>query len=320
MKAKARANANIALIKYWGKSNEELALPTNSSLSLTLDQFYTETEVEFIEDLAEDSFYLDNKEDKVTLKKVSKFLDLFREAKNVNYRAIVKSVNYVPTAAGLASSASAFAALGAAANEALNLGLSKEELSTFVRKGSGSATRSVYGGLVQWEKGYDDKSSFAIEIDDADWDIGMIAVIVNSEEKEISSREGMKHTIETSPFYKEWPIEAEKDLILIKEAIKDRDFERMGAIAENNALKMHATMMSANPSIIYFEPDSIRAINIVKELRKSGISAYFTMDAGPNVKIICRLSDSQKIKEYLLKDFKEENIIISKPGKGIEII
>lgn len=320
MKAKARANANIALIKYWGKSDEELALPTNSSLSLTLDQFYTETEVEFIEDLAEDIFYLDNKEDKETLKKVSKFLDLFRKEKNINYRAIVKSENFVPTAAGLASSASAFAALGAAANEALGLNLSKENLSTFVRKGSGSATRSVYGGLVQWEKGYDDKSSHAIEIDDANWDIGMIAVIVNSEEKEVSSREGMKHTIETSPFYKEWPKEAEKDLVLIKEAIKEHDFIKMGEIAENNALKMHATMMSANPSIVYFEPDSIRAINIVKELRKTGINAYFTMDAGPNVKIICRLSDSKVIKERLLKDFKEECIIVSKPGKGIEII
>lgn len=320
MKAKARANANIALIKYWGKSNEELALPTNSSLSLTLDQFYTETEVEFSEEFSEDIFYLDNKEDKETLKKVSKFLDLFREAKNINYKAVVKSENFVPTAAGLASSASAFAALGAAANESLNLGLSKEELSTFVRKGSGSATRSVYGGLVQWEKGHDDRSSCAIRIDNADWDISMIAVIVNSEEKEISSREGMKHTIMTSPFYNEWPKEAEKDLVLIKEAIKNRDFDMMGSIAENNALKMHATMMSANPSIIYFEPDTLKAIKIVKELRKSGISAYFTMDAGPNVKIICRLSDSEKIKDRLLSDFSEENIIISKPGKGIEII
>ncbi len=320
MKAKARAYANIALIKYWGKENETLIIPNNSSLSLTLDQFYTETKVEFRDDIKEDEFYLDGLKDDKTLDKVSRFTDLFRTLKNINTRVMIKSENFVPTAAGLASSASAFAALGAALNEALELGLSKEDLSKLVRQGSGSATRSVYGGLVEWQKGNSHETSFAKKVDDGSWDLAMVAVLVNKNEKAISSREGMKQTILTSPFYKEWPQEAEKDLVLIKKAINQKDFDTMGKIAENNALKMHATMMSANPSIMYMEPDSLKAMNIVKDLREKNISAYFTMDAGPNVKVLCKYSEAQLIKDALLKEFKEEDIIISGVGSDVEII
>lgn len=320
MKAKARAHTNIALIKYWGKQNEELAIPMNSSLSLTLDKFYTETEVEFKSDILNDIFYLNGDQDDETLIKVSKFLDLFREANGIKDRAIVTSINKVPTAAGLASSASAFAALGAAANVASGLNLNDKQLSTFVRKGSGSATRSVYGGLVQWHQGDSDETSFAEPIDNADWDIGMVVVIVNSKEKKISSREGMKQTILTSPFYENWPKEAEKDLKAIKLAIKNRDFKSLGKITENSAMKMHATMLSANPSIMYFEPNSILVMQIVQQLRKEGIEAFFTMDAGPNVKILCRLSEAEAIKKRLMKDFKEEDIIVTGPGPGVKII
>lgn len=320
MKAKARAHANIALIKYWGKADEKLAIPNNSSLSLTLDSFYTETEVEFDENLESDIFYLDDKEDSETLVKVSKFIDLFRKEKGISTKAKITSYNYVPTAAGLASSASAFSALGVACNRALSLNMDDTLLSTFIRKGSGSATRSIYGGLVEWQKGHDDLSSHAIKVDDADFDIGMVIVIVNSEQKELSSREGMKITTETSPFYKEWPNEAEKDLVNIKAAIKKRDFDLIGEITENNAMKMHATMMSSNPSIIYMEPKSLVAINAVKKLRRAGISAYFTMDAGPNVKVLCKLSDAEKIKAELLNDFNEDEVIISKVGSSAHII
>lgn len=320
MKAKARAHTNIALIKYWGKQNEELAIPMNSSLSLTLDKFYTETEVEFKSDISKDIFYLNGEPDDETLIKVSKFLDLFRDAKGIKDRAIVTSINKVPTAAGLASSASAFAALGAAANIASGLNLNHKQLSTFVRKGSGSATRSIYGGLVQWYKGDSDETSFAQPVDDADWDIGMVVVIVNSKEKKISSREGMKQTVLTSPFYDMWPNEAEKDLKAIKIAIKNRDFKSVGKITENSAMKMHATMLSANPSIIYFQPNSILVMQIVQQLRKEGIEAFFTMDAGPNVKILCRLSQAEIIKKRLMENFREENIIITGPGPGVQII
>nr|WP_300002986.1 diphosphomevalonate decarboxylase [Tissierella sp.] len=320
MKAKARAHANIALIKYWGKSDEELSIPMNSSLSLTLDTFFTETEVEFTDRISHDLFYLNGIEDLDTLPKISKFLDLFREAQKIDKRAIVKSYNHVPTAAGLASSASGFAALAAAANSASGLNCASKELSTFARKGSGSATRSIYGGIVEWEKGFNNETSFAKKIDAANWDIGMVIVVVNSSKKKISSREGMKSTVLTSPLYASWAEESEKDLLAIKEAIFKQDFETMGEITERNALRMHATMLGAKPPIIYFQPKSVLVMQRVEELRESGIPCYFTMDAGPNVKILCRLSQSEIIKKRLLEDFNEEEVIISAPGPSVKII
>ena len=320
MKAKVRAYTNIALIKYWGKKDEELILPFNNSLSLSLKEFYTETKVEFRDDLEKDIFILDGHEDKKTLAKVSNFIDHFRNLKGIETRAYVSSVNHVPTAAGLASSASAFAALGGACNEALQLKLNDQELSTYVRLGSGSASRSVFGGLVEWHKGTSHETSFAEKIDDADFDIAMIAIIVNEKEKKVSSRSGMKNTVETSPYYPQWVNEAAEDLIDMKAAIKDQDVDRIGEIAEANALKMHATMMTSNPSIVYFEPKTLIAMNLVKEMRNEGITAYFTMDAGPNVKVICKSSQCDIIKERLLEEFKEEDLIISEPGYGLEVL
>ncbi|MCF6466113.1 diphosphomevalonate decarboxylase [Clostridium sp. Cult2] len=321
VKGKARAHANIALIKYWGKRNDRLVLPMNGSLSLTLDCFYTETEVIFKEDIEKDYFYLnDNIQDEVATNKISNFLDLFRKAVKINMPAVVKSINYVPTAAGLASSASGFAALAAAANVASGLNLNNKELSIYARRGSGSATRSIYGGLVEWQKGICNEDSYAVPIDDAKWDIGMVVVIVNAKEKLISSREGMKRTVETSPFYEDWVEGAEEDLKQIKVAIKKRDFEQMGLIAERNGLKMHATMLGANPPLSYWEPESVTVMQIVRELRKEGIPCYFTMDAGPNVKILCKLSESQKIKERLTQFFDKEQIIITGPGPGVTIL
>lgn len=320
MKAKARAHTNIALIKYWGKSDEDLSIPMNSSLSLTLDAFFTETEVEFTDGISKDKFYLNGVEDFEILAKVSKFLDLFRKKQNIGKRAIVRSVNHVPTAAGLASSASGFAALAAAANKASGLNCGSRELSTFARKGSGSATRSIYGGLVEWEKGWSDETSFAKEIDEASWDLGMVVVIVNRSKKKVSSREGMRSTVKSSPFYSVWPEESGKDLIDIKDAISKRDFEKMGYITERNALRMHATMLGASPPIMYFEPKSILVMQIVNELRDKGIPCFFTMDAGANVKILCRLSQSAIIKNRLIEDFNEDEIIISAPGPSVKII
>lgn len=320
-RGKARAHANIALIKYWGKKNDELVLPMNSSLSLTLDCFYTETEVVFDDNIEGDFFYLNNSiQDNHATLKVSKFLNLFRNKVGINTPAIVKSINYVPTAAGLASSASGFAALAAAANIASGLNYGPKELSMCARQGSGSATRSIYGGFVEWKKGTFEGDSYAIEIDDASWDIGMVVVVVNKREKAISSREGMKSTVATSPFYKAWVESAGEDLEQIKFAIKNRDFEQMGSIAESNGLKMHATMLGANPPLSYWEPESVVVMQIVRELRSEGIACYFTMDAGPNVKIICRLSQSNIIKARLEQIFETEQIIVTGPGPGMMVL
>lgn len=321
VRGKARAYGNIALIKYWGKRDEKNILPMNSSLSLTIECFYTETEVVFDDSLNEDYFYLnDELQDKTTTKKISDFIDLFRKAARINMKATVRSTNYVPTAAGLASSASGFAALAAACNHATRLNLSHRELSMYARRGSGSATRSIYGGFVEWKKGTNEEDSYAVPIDDAKWDIGMVIVIVNSKEKSVPSREGMKHTVSTSPFYKVWSNSAEEDVKEAKLAIKNRDFERLGLVTERNGLMMHATMLGAIPPLLYWEPDSILVIQVVRELRNEGIACYFTIDAGPNVKILCRLSESNKIKNRLKQIFDEEQIIVTGPGPGVVVL
>ena len=316
--AAVRAHTNIALIKYWGKRDEELFLPVNSSLSLTLDKLYTDTLVRFDPSLLKDEFILNGtKQDEKETSKISRFIDLFRDETRINYFVHVESINHVPTAAGLASSASAFAALAGAANIASGLHLEPQVLSTYARRGSGSSTRSLFGGFVEWNKGTSSKDSMAIPIDDADWDIGMVIVAVNTSEKKVSSREGMKRTVETSPFYTVWEETAETDLVDIKKAIAARDFQSLGEITERNGMKMHGTMLGANPPLSYWEPASIQAIQIVKQLREQGVMCYVTMDAGPNVKVLCRLSEANQIKKALLEKFTEEQLLITGPGKGI---
>lgn len=316
-----RAHTNIALIKYWGKENEELIIPMNNSLSLTLDAFYTETRVTFDESLKSDELYLDDTiQDFTALKKVKTVLDLVREKAKIHTKAKVESYNHVPTAAGLASSASGLAALAGAASLAADLDLSNIELSKLARRGSGSASRSIYGGFAEWQKGTDHDSSFAVPVDDAAWDIGMLFIIVNDKKKDVSSREGMRRTVETSPFYQGWLDSLDNDLSEMKQAIKNQDVHQVGAVAERNALKMHATTLGANPPFTYWSPDSMRAMEAVKELRKQGYSVHFTMDAGPNVKLICRQSQLAEIKSLLLSEFHETQLIEAKPGPGLHIV
>lgn len=318
-----RAHTNIALIKYWGKRNEELFLPMNSSLSLTLDAFYTDTKVTLESTLEEDVFFLDDVlQSKKETQKISRFLDLFRQEAQITTKVRVDSYNHVPTAAGLASSASAFAALSGAANEAFNLGFSPTKLSTFSRRGSGSSTRSLFGGFVEWKMGSDNdsSSSYAVPVDPADWDIAMLVIAVNTNKKKIASRIGMKQTVATSPFYPAWVESAASELKDMKKAIADHDFIRLGEITEANGMKMHGTMLGANPPISYWEPDSVKAIKKVQEIREQGLPCYVTMDAGPNVKVLCRQSDIEQIKEKLLNYFKPEQLITSKVGPGIQLL
>ncbi|GEK90502.1 diphosphomevalonate decarboxylase [Alkalibacterium kapii] len=316
-----RAHTNIALIKYWGKENENLIIPMNNSLSLTLDAFYTETNVTFDDDLKSDQLYLNgHMQDFNALIKVKTVLDLVRKKAGIKTKARVDSYNYVPTAAGLASSASGLAALAGSASRAAGLDLSSKDLSKLARRGSGSASRSIYGGFAEWQKGHSHETSFAVPVDAADWDIGMLFIVVNDKKKDISSREGMSRTVNTSPFYQGWLDTLDADLNTMKEAIKNQDVHKVGEIAERNALKMHATTLGAKPPFTYWSPDSIKAMDAVKQLRETGFSVHFTMDAGPNVKLICRQSELEDIKHHLLVDFKESQLISAKPGPGLHAI
>lgn len=316
-----RAHTNIALIKYWGKENEELIIPNNNSLSLTLDAFYTDTHVVFDRSLKEDVLILDGvTQDVTSLKKVQKVLNEVRRQADLTDKARVESINHVPTAAGLASSASGLAALAGAASDAAGLSLSPRELSKLARMGSGSACRSIYGGFAEWEKGHSHSSSYAVPIDEADWDICMLFIVVNDAKKEVSSRDGMKRTVDTSPFYEGWLQTLGSDLSEMKQAIKERSVQKVGEIAERNALKMHATTLGAQPPFTYWTAESMKAMDAVREIRKQNLTAYFTMDAGPNVKVICRQSEIKQIKQFMLDYFSKSQLIEAKPGPGLHLI
>ena len=316
-----RAHTNIAFIKYWGKENEELIIPMNNSLSLTLDAFYTDTQVTFDEALESDILFIDGEEqDETALKKASVILDLVRAEAGITAHAKIDSINHVPTAAGLASSASGLAALAGAASLAAGLDFSEKELSRLARRGSGSASRSIYGGFAEWEKGTNDMDSVAVPIDEADWDIGMIFIIVEDGRKDVSSTLGMRRVVETSPYYDAWVSSAGEDLVAIKSAISDQDIVAVGEIAERSALKMHALNLSANPPFNYWSPESISAMRKVSEFRDQGYPVYLTMDAGPNVKLICKASDMDELYESLLETYREDQLVIAKPGPGIQIL
>ncbi|MCK8634797.1 diphosphomevalonate decarboxylase [Apilactobacillus kunkeei] len=318
-KITARAHTNIALVKYWGKENEELIIPANSSLSLTLDEFYTDTSVHFDESLSSDEVTLNGKV--IEDEKITNFMDIIRKKANINAFARIESTNHVPTSAGLASSASAYAALAAAGSKAYGLNLSQKGLSRLARRGSGSATRSIFGGFAAWNKGTDDESSYGYSIENpVKMDINMIAIILDNQPKKISSRKGMKISIKTSPYYQSWIKQTTADFQMIEEAIKENDFTTLGKTAELNAMRMHSLTLSSDPSYLYINADSLKVINMVKELRENGVECYYTMDAGPNVKIICQSDKISAITDKLSDKFSNDQIKVSGPGEGIRYL
>lgn len=322
MKATAKAHTNIALIKYWGKRNEKLILPTNNSLSLTLDAFYTTTTVSFQDDLTKDVFILDGVEmTGKAYERVTTFLNLIRElAGKSQLFAHIESINHVPTAAGFASSASGFAALAAAASRAIGLELDDVELSRLTRQGSGSACRSIYGGFVEWQKGEreDGLDSYAVPIVSENyWDVRMAGVVLSDTMKDISSRDGMKRTVETSVFFSSWVESIPEDLKRIKQGIIDRDFELVGTIAEANCLKMHATTLGAQPPFTYWLDSTMRVMQAVRSMRAQGIPVYFTIDAGPNVKVLYLPEYEEKVRDLLQEIPGVTDVILSRAGHGI---
>lgn len=320
---KARAYTNIALIKYWGKKDDRLILPMNNSLSLTLDAFYTETSIQFTPELPADRFYLDGQlQNDAQTKKISSFLDIVRHKYDVPLFAEVTSKNFVPTAAGLASSASGLAALAGACNAALDLSLTSKELSRLARRGSGSACRSIFGGFAEWQKGDSDDTSYAVQVSSDSWEdeLAMLFVLVDDAQKDVSSRDGMKRTVETSVFYQGWLTAAAEDLITAKQAIKEKNFVSLGETAEANALRMHATTLGAMPPFTYWSPDSLKAMNLVRACRAEGISCYFTMDAGPNVKVLVQKKNQARLLAQFTEQFSENQLVMASAGPGIEIL
>lgn len=317
MKYTVRANSNIALVKYWGKKDEKLKTPLNNSISMTLDSLYTTTSAEIWD---KDEVYFSGHEiSEKEQAKIIKLIDILRTDHGINKRVKINTENNFPTASGLASSASGFAALAFAANKVFELNLSDIEISKYARLGSGSACRSIYGGFSEWLKGdkADGSDSYAIQVkNEHHWDISMLVVIVDDNKKDKGSTEGMELTVKTCPFYPAWLETISNDLHEVRQGIINQDLERVGLTMEHNCLKMHATMMTTLPSVIYWKPATLEIIQKVKELRELGLPCYFTIDAGANVKILCENYNVNRLKDYLRPSQGIKNMIWCKPGSA----
>jgi diphosphomevalonate decarboxylase len=323
--ATAVAYPNIALIKYWGKRDEEFMLPMTSSLSMTLDVYPTTTTVEVQPECGRGGSDVVRIAGKPASEpftaRVVQFLDLIRTRAKRSAPATVETRNAGPTGAGLASSASGFAALAAAACAAYQLHTDERELSRLARRGSGSASRSVFGGFVMWHSGTaigaaGDAESYAERIDVA-LDLALVVVVVESRSKQISSRMAMRHTVSTSPLYRAWADASNDDLVAMRAALAAGDFQVAGAIAEGNAMGMHATMLAARPAVRYLSAASLSVIDRVGEIRNAGIPAYLTMDAGPNVKVLCLRDDAPRIAASLAELACVHSVVVAHPGPGV---
>jgi diphosphomevalonate decarboxylase len=318
--ASAVAHANIALIKYWGKRQEELNLPAVGSISLTLDSLRTETTIHFDKGLQADHLELNGKAvSGISLQRVSNFLDCVDSARPY---ASVESTNNFPTAAGLASSASGFAALALSASAALGQDLSPQALSKLARQGSGSAARSVFGGFAEMRCGDGSKGDedYAVPLFDEDyWNIRMLIAITSTEKKSVGSTEGMNHTAQTSPYYDSWVHSQPSDLKEMRAALKAKDFEKAGELTEYSCFKMHGLAMSARPALFYWNDATIEAIRIIRDLRRNGTAAYITIDAGPQVKILCLPEAVDDVKQALETVDGIKKILVCRPGPAAAI-
>lgn len=319
--ASARAGANIALVKYWGKRDQRLNLPAAGSLSVTLEALHTDTTVTVDGSLSGDRFVLDGVEQRAG--RVGAVLELLRSLADDPRPCRVDSVNSFPTGAGLASSASGFAALVVAAARAYGLDLPRHRLSELARRGSGSAARSIFGGFVAMAAGERDDGADAVArpllAADA-WPLEVVVAVTDSAGKAVGSSDGMNHTMRSSPYYPAWVESVPDDLELARAAIERRDFEALGEVAEHSALKMHASMLAARPGLIYFNPGTIACLHRVRELRRAGTATFFTVDAGPQVKALCLPGEGKRVAASLESVPGVSTVIVSGLGTSAVII
>jgi diphosphomevalonate decarboxylase len=320
--AKARAGANFALIKYWGKADARLNVPAVGSISITLDALHTTTEVAFDPGLAADELVLNGKRREEDVAKISACLDLLRARAGTDARARVSSVNNFPTGAGLASSASGFAALVRAAEAALGLELPARERSILARQGSGSAARSIFGGFVEMRAGTaaDGGDSFAEPLlDGGAWPLEVVIAVTAKGEKEIGSRSGMTRSATTSPYYPAWIAGQPADLATARGAIAARDFGVLAEVAEHNCMKMHAAAMATQPPLVYWNGATVECLHAVRRMRAAGVPVFFTIDAGPQVKAVCAPGARGQVESLLRQVPGVVDILTSRLGPGAEL-
>jgi diphosphomevalonate decarboxylase len=319
----AQAQPNIALVKYWGKRDTTLNLPMVSSLSITLDTLRTRTRVRFDASLPEDRFLLDGRFEAAQLGRVTRCLDLLRARVGVNMRAAVDSENNFPTSAGLASSASGFAALVVAADAALGLKLSDADKAIYARRCSGSAARSIFGGYVEWARGQraDGLDSVARSLLPAGaWPLRVVVAVTSRREKDVGSTEGMNRTVSTSPYLRAWTETQEHDLADARAAISARDFERLAAVSEHSCLKMHALMLATRPGLLYWNGATVECLHHIRVLRAQGVPVFFTVDAGPHVVAVCEPAATARVRASLRQVSGVLDVIETGIGEGAQVL
>lgn len=323
MKRTAVAHPNIALAKYWGKQPFLHNLPAVPSLSVTLAGMATKTTVDFREDLAADELWLNGAPaGALETGRVRDLLDRVRQKSGVTRKARVDSANDFPTASGLASSASAFAALAVAASGAAGLDDGAAVLSDLARRTSVSAARSLFGGFVELRAGTpEDHVLSAAEVAPADhWDVAIVVAVTREGPKDVGSSDGMKHTTQTSPYFGGWVAAAPALFARVRAGVLARDLSAIGAAVEQSALAMHAAAIAADPGILYFTGATVEAINAVRRMRTQGLEGYLTIDAGPHVKVLTRGADAERVAETMRAVPGVLRTITARPGPGAHLV
>ncbi|MDJ0926442.1 MAG: diphosphomevalonate decarboxylase [Gammaproteobacteria bacterium] len=298
-RAAAVAHPNVALIKYWGKrSDGSVNLPAVDSLSVTLAALRTETRVAFDPALAEDELLLNGVAASGEQVRLTACLDALRAVAGTSLRARVESRNDFPTGAGLASSASGYAALTVAAAAALGLDRDDPRLGEVARIGSGSAPRSLYGGFVELRNRADQTICRQL-LSPTDWPMDIVVAVTTEAGKEISSRDGMTQSRDSSPFYAAWLDSHPGDMDAALSVLGERDFGGLADLAEHNCLKMHAVMLTTRPPLMYWSPTTLACLHHIRQLRKDGVPVFFTVDAGPQVKAICLPAAADRVEREL---------------------
>lgn len=316
----ALAHPNIAFIKYWGNRDNELRLPVNGSISMNLDGLFTKTTVSF-NSSQQDSLKINNAEIKGKgLDRVSYILDIVRKMANMDEKAEVTSENNFPAGAGIASSAAAFAALALSASKAAGLNLSESELSKLARRGSGSASRSIPSGFVEWQMGKSEEDSFAYSIADVNhWDLVDCIAVVSSAHKKTGSTEG--HAIAgTSPLQDTRVADTTRRLDICRNAILKKDFEAFANIIEHDSDMMHSVMMTSNPPLMYWQASTVEIFHQVREWRKNGLPVGYTVDAGANVHVLCLGDYAKEIEKRLRELNGVKDVLVAGVGGGAKIL
>lgn len=323
MKASAVAPSNIAFIKYWGKKKGTLRLPENGSISMNLSSLLTTTTVEFSAGYSGDSVIVDGKRkpnQSETGKRIIEHLNRIRKMAKIDEKAKVVSKNNFPMGTGLSSSASGIAALTVSAAKAAGLELSEKNLSILARQGSGSACRSIPDGFVEWIDGNTNETSYAVSLFPPDhWDIVDVVVILSGKKKTVSTTEGQK-LASSSPFFSMRLSKIKEKIAEVKKLIKLKKFAEFGELIEAEALELHAIMLTSTPSLIYWLPETVRIMKLVKDWRHKGLPVYFTVNTGQNVHLICKRENLGALTARLKKIQEIRKTIVNTPSNGARLI